>query len=415
MSNSAIEEPPHKKRKTCLSPSALSLLPDEIFLSCMSRVSRSDQAALSLVSRSYRSLVASPELYKMRSLYGCTENCVYVCLVSPPDPNPRWFILLRENRLLSPIPNPSFPPQAPEGSSVVALDWGIYVIGGLRNGKPTSEVWLLDCRTHTWRQVPSMGVGRVTAAAGVVGGKIYVFGGCWNPDSSNWAEVYDPKTQTWEALPPMPDRKTRCQLIHDSVVVKEERVYAVDHMETTLYYSPSEKKWGRGNHSELHGYKRDWCVINNIIYSCDRFGELRWCEQAQLECSEPEGEGMYWRKVQGLGSLKDSLSSSRLVHFDGRFDGAWESLKIGLGVNTKLIDVLPGARLIKSGPNLVLFWDVIEGDHLEIWCAVISLERRQGPEIWGNIDWSHPLKTVEPFSHHHKIMHILLGVLLKCF
>ncbi|ESQ31610.1 hypothetical protein EUTSA_v10005688mg, partial [Eutrema salsugineum] len=295
------EESPHKKRKTCPAPSPIWLLPEEMVLSCISRVSRSDQAALSLVSRSYRFL----------GKYG------------------------------------------------------------------SSDVFHLDCKTHTWRQVPSMGVGRVSAAVGVVGGKIYVFRGCWDDDSSKWAE--------------------------------EEKVYAVDLMERSLYYSPSESKWGRGNHSQVRGKRRDWCVIDNIIYSCDCLGDLCWCEQNQLlECSEPEPEreGMYWKKVQGLGSLKQSLSSSRLVHFDGRYEALWEARKIGFGSDHKLIDLLPGARLCKFGSNLVLFWDVIEGDRFEIWCAEISLERRQGAEIWGYIEWSHPVMTVEPFLHRrYKVLH----------
>ncbi|KAL1190418.1 F-box/kelch-repeat protein [Cardamine amara subsp. amara] len=172
MSNSAAEEPPHKRKKLSLvltkidrklsdekmsparSPSSslslarsplsswslLSSLPDEMILSCLARVSRSDQAAMSLVSKSYRSLMASPELYKTRSVLGCVENCficLYVCLLTPPDPSPRWFIHRRGKPL---FPIPSLPSQAPEASSVVVLDWGIYVIGGSIKGRPISDV-----------------------------------------------------------------------------------------------------------------------------------------------------------------------------------------------------------------------------------------------------------------------------------
>ncbi|EFH43472.1 hypothetical protein ARALYDRAFT_353527 [Arabidopsis lyrata subsp. lyrata] len=105
------------------------------------------------------------------------------------------------------IPISSFPAPPLEASSVVVLDGGIYVIGGRIKGK----LLLLDCRTHTWRHVPSMGVARAAAAAEVVGGKIYVCGGCLDPESSNWAEVFDPKTQTWDPLPPMPDPEMRLQ------------------------------------------------------------------------------------------------------------------------------------------------------------------------------------------------------------
>ncbi|ESQ31633.1 hypothetical protein EUTSA_v10005562mg, partial [Eutrema salsugineum] len=181
-------------------------------------------------------------------------------------------------------------------------------------------------------------------------------------------------------------KKGRLVRLRHSVVLKEGKIYAVDVVEESLYYSPSESKWGRGNHSDLRGNKRDWCVIDNVIYSCDRFGKLRWCEQAQLECSEPE------RREDGL----ESLSSSRLVHFDRRNEGMWKFS----------CHLLPGARLCKFSSNLVIFWDVIEGDRFEIWCAEISLERRQGAEIWGYIEWSHPVMTVEPFLHRrYKVLH----------
>ncbi|CAN7015955.1 unnamed protein product, partial [Brassica rapa subsp. trilocularis] len=71
--------------------------------------------------------------------------------------------------------------------------------GGMLKGIPTSDVLRLDCRTHTWRRVPSMGVARACAAAAVVDGKIYVVGGF--DDSLSWGEVFDPKTQAWESLP----------------------------------------------------------------------------------------------------------------------------------------------------------------------------------------------------------------------
>ncbi|CAL9228432.1 unnamed protein product [Arabidopsis halleri] len=294
------------------------------------------------------------------------------------------------------MPIPSCPSQPPEASSVVVLDWGIYVIGGLIKGKPTSKVLLLDCRTHTWCQVSSMIVTRASAAAGVVEGKIYVLGGC-KFDEKNWGEVFDPKTQTWDTLPPMPNTKKRDQYIHDSVV-RDQKVYAVDGTDRTLYYSPSLRQWGRGNRGEVIGNRRDWCMIDNLIFFLTRHGtpdELDWRET----------EGMVSKEVKGLGFLKKSLSCSRLVHFGEQIVNLWEKYKIKFGRPQKLIDLLPGARLSNSGGNIVLFWDVIEGDHLEIWCAEISLERRQGGEVWGNIEWSNAVMTVDPFLDRSKVLY----------
>ncbi|KAL1218863.1 putative F-box/kelch-repeat protein [Cardamine amara subsp. amara] len=144
------------------------------------------------------------------------------------------------------------------------------------------------------------------------------------------------------------------------MVVREEKVYAIDIMDKTFYYSPSEGEWGRGNTAPMQENRRDWCVIYKLIYCIDRRGNLCWCEPEQLE---REPDEMYRRK----GRSRFGLSSSRLVHFDGRIDFIWESFKIIIGRDKKLIDLLPGARLSNSGGNIVIFWDIIEGDYLEIW------------------------------------------------
>ncbi|XP_010420844.1 PREDICTED: F-box/kelch-repeat protein At5g49000-like isoform X2 [Camelina sativa] len=197
---SAAVEQSRKKASPSPSPSCgLWSLPDEIAIACFARVSRVDHAALSMASKSYRSLVVSPEFYETRSRMGCTEECVYVFNDSPIERNPRWFILRRcvknnRNRL---IPIPSFP--TPRSATLVSLGCGIYVIGGWKKYSKTALVSYLDCRTHTWSYLPSMSVARAGARAGVLDGKIYVFGGC-EEDPSIWAEVFDPKLQTWSRV-----------------------------------------------------------------------------------------------------------------------------------------------------------------------------------------------------------------------
>ncbi|CAA7048110.1 unnamed protein product [Microthlaspi erraticum] len=160
---SFLKEPPYKKRRKEKPSSPSYLLPplsDDVALSCLAQLTRLDYAAFSLLSKTHRCLVASPELYKIRSQMGRTETYVYVCLRIPPAPNLLWCILRRRKTSsdLIPIPSPSFPVPS-EGSTVVALDSAVYVIGGLIKGSRTSDVSLLDCRTHRWRHVPSMSRG----------------------------------------------------------------------------------------------------------------------------------------------------------------------------------------------------------------------------------------------------------------
>nr|VDC83681.1 unnamed protein product [Brassica rapa] len=85
----------------------------------------------------------------------------------------------------------------------VAVGFELYVIGGTYNA-PSSAVRILDCRTHTWRDGPSMLMPRwywTRANAFLLDLKIYVMGR-WGSDESqhNWMEVLDIKTQTWRHL-----------------------------------------------------------------------------------------------------------------------------------------------------------------------------------------------------------------------
>ncbi|CAA7017044.1 unnamed protein product [Microthlaspi erraticum] len=172
------EKPPCTKRlKLSPSPCGLSSLPTELVMSCLARVSKLDHPSLSLVSKWHRSQLFSPELYNFRSLLGSTENIIYLCILIPPEPNPRWFAFspktLNSPSRLVPIRSNDYQPR--EVSSVVAHGYGIYVMGGRRiSGKPSPSVLFLDCRSHTWTILPAMRVARQSAAAGVVDGR-YTF------------------------------------------------------------------------------------------------------------------------------------------------------------------------------------------------------------------------------------------------
>lgn len=406
-------------------------LPDAVAISCLARVSRLDHAALSLVSKSCRSLVVSSELYQTRSLMGYVEKYGYVCLRMTPDSTPRWFILrptlddgtgktVNRAHMI-----PSLPSQPPEGSAVVVLDWGIYVIGGWVNSKRTSSVLLLDCRSHKWHHVTSMRVARVSPAVHVVDGKIYVLGGCKEKNSSDWGEVFDTKTQTWATLQiskPMleddPNRRPIMSLIHDNVVI-EDKVNVVDSWNRSLYYLPSQSKWGRENQDSkptnsgllcvLHTWEcfypdlepmnvRDWCVIDKLIYCCGNNGEIYWCEPEELD--QCEEVGINWKEVLNLQLLQGNLCDSRVVHFGGKMVEVWESYKIIYNIKKELKELLPGTKLTNFGQNIVVFWDrrVFGDESLEVWCGEISLKRKSEGEIWGMTEWLKKIIVVDPLT-----------------
>ncbi|XP_010431680.1 PREDICTED: F-box/kelch-repeat protein SKIP6-like [Camelina sativa] len=363
--------PPQSKRRKMTT--SWSSLPDAVAVSCMARVSRLDHANLSLVSKRHRSLVLSHELCSARSLIGCTEASFYVCLRISPDPNPRWFILLTRTRRLAPIP--SNPYQAPESSSFVVVDWGLYVIGGLIKGKPTSDVWFLDCFSKTWDRVPSLKVARASPAASLLNGKIYVFGGC-EEFGSNWAEVFNLKTQTWNTL----TIREIPHGIHQSVVI-EQKVYAVDEEEQSLYFLPSEGTWRKGKKQDSKpGNRNDWCAIGNLLYCRGTRGRILWCEPDELD----------WKEVKGLEEFQLSLSGSILLCLHS--------------VPTEVkYDI---SRLCSnSAGNIVIFWNAHLGvpESLELWSAEISMERRQGDEVWGKVVRSGAVYKLEPLSHSYSV------------
>ncbi|KAJ4884438.1 putative F-box/kelch-repeat protein [Raphanus sativus] len=170
-----------KNSSSSESPPSFLSLPHDIVFNTLARISRTNYPVLSLVSKSFRSLLSSPELEAARSLIGRPEKYLHVCLNlnnNKNNPNPRWFIL-SERKL---IPTPSFPYRHLNSSCLVSTGSETYVIGGgLERSK---RVFLIDCKTHQWRELPSMRLSRKEAVAEVMDGKIYVIGGC----SSNYSK-----------------------------------------------------------------------------------------------------------------------------------------------------------------------------------------------------------------------------------
>ncbi|KAF3496218.1 hypothetical protein DY000_02055451 [Brassica cretica] len=68
-------------------PTSFSSLPHDVVLNCLARVSRSYSPILYLVSKSFRTLMSSPELHATRALIGKTEYLVQrsISVVDSPE------------------------------------------------------------------------------------------------------------------------------------------------------------------------------------------------------------------------------------------------------------------------------------------------------------------------------------------
>lgn len=175
----SVEDPPHNKKMKQTEHTSISILslPDDLLINCLARVSRLYYHFLSRVSKRFRSIIASPELYATRSRLNRTEKCIYLYLRFPSDPKTYWLTLSglpsrnvangSSGYYMEQIPCPNYLRPA-QSSMLVSVGSDIYKIGGA-NHLHECKIWkrnycvsvsVLDCRTHTWRQAPSMGMAR---------------------------------------------------------------------------------------------------------------------------------------------------------------------------------------------------------------------------------------------------------------
>ncbi|CAN6896718.1 unnamed protein product [Brassica oleracea] len=117
-------------------PTSFSSLPHDVVLNCLARVSRSYSPILSLVSKSFRTLMSSPELHATRALIGKTE---YVCLdLDNNNSKPHWFTLsqIPKQQKLIPI---SLTHHKVHNSSSVFFSWNSKDCGEVYN--PKIQMW----------------------------------------------------------------------------------------------------------------------------------------------------------------------------------------------------------------------------------------------------------------------------------
>ncbi|ESQ56422.1 hypothetical protein EUTSA_v10025597mg [Eutrema salsugineum] len=338
-----------RKKPSFLSQSTPNLsLPDDLLLSCFARVSKLYHPYLFLVSKSLRSLLASPDLYKTRALLNRTESCLYVCLrfLPDPNPNPRWFTLSRRpnrtlttkkkkpsDHLLVPFTSPHYTPLR---SSYVAVGSDIYEIGGLINGVPSARVSILNCRSNTWHKAPNMEVAREHPHAIAIDEKILVKGGLRLQDSNlpKWIEVFDPKTQTWMIVPFLSD----------------------------------SKDWKSPDGAGMAWQSASSCVIDDVSYNyCE--GLFKWFDEKVRE----------WRILKGMEGLPKYL----------------------FGRNNTSSHV----QLVDYGGKMAVLWDRHDSSSKSqgrvIWCAEISLERCNSEEISGTVEWSEAVLKASSFAFVH--------------
>ncbi|KAG2312729.1 hypothetical protein Bca52824_024286 [Brassica carinata] len=114
-----------EKKQSPSSP--ITSLPEDVAVDILARVPRDDYPRVSLVSKRFRSLVSSPEIYARRSSLGFAEHCLYVLIRNVDNRDDRLYTRIGHHRLVF-IPGL---PALPRRGSLVAVSSRIYVFGGV--------------------------------------------------------------------------------------------------------------------------------------------------------------------------------------------------------------------------------------------------------------------------------------------
>ncbi|WZY67841.1 hypothetical protein YC2023_000081 [Brassica napus] len=345
-------EPPCKKKKQeePSHPSFLSL-PDVIILNCLARVSKSYYPKLSLVSKTFRSLILSIELNHARFYHKTNESSFHICLQLPDRPRPSyWFTLLinleTKKSTLAQVPS-IYAPKAP--SIMLTVGSQVYALRQFYHPSPVMIVRNIE--NLLWRKAPNLTVPRSNPGACVLDGKIYVVGGCTANDC--WGEVFDTKTQTWEPLPD-PGTELRFSRVIRKLQIFQGKIYVRSNDEKDSVYDPKKREWNVAAKA-LVGDSR--CAIGNLLYSCGR----KSCMWYDSECKE-------WKPVKGLSSLNKSCRRGLIetVNLNGKLIVLWD-------------------KFARRGPHC---------QNKTICCALVALEKRQDGQVWGNVEWSNDVLRV---------------------
>ncbi|KAL0731242.1 hypothetical protein Bca4012_027336 [Brassica carinata] len=342
-----MEKSPELSSPSPLFPS----LPEDVTVDIVARVPRSHYPTLSLVSKNFRKLVASPKLYKRRSQLGITQHRVYALLRNNTG-ECRFYILHRKvnsssNRL---VIVPSLPPVSPRGS-FVSVGSKTYVFND-------ADALSIDCISHTVQPIPDMpqrfSVSPMPSKfATVIEGKVYLIGdsALVTSHGMSWRKtvmVLDTETQTWE--PVMIKHDWRVGNLWSDAVVMEDKIYMKGFRKYhSIFYGPKDDTWELMD--EVLNSK-DWeggCVVDDVLYYHD-------CSEKAIRAYDPKQSR--WSVVNGLEEfLASECAQSK-----------WP--------NT-----------VKCGEKkLALFFPKKHDGKEVICCAEIALEMCQSGEIWGKME-----------------------------
>ncbi|KAJ4907134.1 F-box/kelch-repeat protein [Raphanus sativus] len=335
-------------------------LPDDVTVDIVARVPISHYPTLSLVSKKFRKLIASPNLYKRRSFLGITQHRVYAILRNRSySGDCRFYILHRKLDCCSSnhhrlVIVRSLPPMSYR-ASFASVGSKIYVFNEV-------DALSIDCNSHTVQPISDMpqrfsSSPMSSIVANVIGGKVYLIGDSAVVTSGgmSWRKtvmVLDTETQTWEPVV-MVKQDMRVGALWSGAVVMEDKICMKGYRnkQRSFVYGPEGNKWeSMGEVMNSKEWGEGACVVDDVLYYLD-------CSEKALRAYDPK--------------------QSRLSVVDG--------LEEFLACECVMSE-LP--NVVKSGEKkMALFFPKKHDGKEVICCAEIALERHQGGEIWGKVKW----------------------------
>ncbi|KAG2331647.1 hypothetical protein Bca4012_018785 [Brassica carinata] len=334
-------------------------LPDDLAVDIVARVPRSHFPTLSLVSKSFRKLIASSKLYKRRSQLGITQHRLYAVLRNRSTGDFSFYILHKNlngyNRLVAVRSLPFISSRA-RGSCCVPVGSKVYVFNDI-------SALSFDCTSHTVQCIPDIPQRMSYREVNAIGKKVYVIGdaychyvqegGGWMKVWRKAVTVFDTETQSWEPKLVKEDMPVSVGPFWSDSVVMEGKIYLKGcSKRSSFVYGPEERKWEVMdevlNSKEWEGA----CVVDGVLYYHDLYKKVLRAYDPKLTC---------WSVVSGLEEFF-AVETGR---------SRW-------------------SRTVNYGPNkLALFFPKKQYGEKMIRCAEIALERSQGGEIWGKVEWCH--------------------------
>ncbi|KAK1581352.1 hypothetical protein Q3G72_005229 [Acer saccharum] len=207
------------------SPRLIPSLPDEISFQILARLPRIYYLKVKLVSRAWKAVIMSSELFKLRKELGMTEEWLYI-LTKAEDDKFFWHTLdplSRRWQRLPPMPRVGVEDESRKGlaalrmwnvvgssikiadvirgwlgrkdaldrlsfcgSSIGTVDGCLYVLGGFSRAVAMTQVWRYDPVINAWSEVSPMSIGRAYYPSTAL-------------DSAK-IKVYDYQDDTWKIV-----------------------------------------------------------------------------------------------------------------------------------------------------------------------------------------------------------------------